>query len=381
MTEGVYQALLTDLMLAAALLALFLYVARLSRGVRGVALWGAMHFAYTFGTTLLDAISHALDDAGHLRAGALALHGGVALACAGMMGLACAVIAFVHQRPLRRWERALVPLAAAAALLAWALVGTRPVQTMVLSVVELVALAMMAAHLFALREPPERLPARLMIVCCALLWLIYGSAAPGWPRGRFGIPDAWISADVSIWFMLNFCMLMLASFRTAASLRASAMADPLTGALNRRGLEAALSLREGALPVAPAQVAAIAMDIDHFKAINDRHGHPVGDQALQALADTARRQLRANDLLARVGGDEFIVLLQGTDAATAADIAERIRAAVAARAMHAGARPGDVTVSAGVHAAAGAGIDALARAADAALYRAKQLGRNRVERG
>ena len=61
MTEGVYQALLTDLMLAAALLALFLYVARLSRGVRGVALWGAMHFAYTFGTTLLDAISHALE--------------------------------------------------------------------------------------------------------------------------------------------------------------------------------------------------------------------------------------------------------------------------------------------------------------------------------
>lgn len=386
--EGVQQALLTDLMLAAVLLALFLYVARVSRGVRGIAAWGAMHFAYTLGTTLLDAISVGFEASGRTGAASLALHAGVALACAGLMGLACAMAAFVHQRPLRRREAALVPLAAAAALLVWPFDASRGAQTVVLSVVELLALALLAWRLLALRDAPERLPARLMVACCLVLALLYGSAVPGWPHGRFGLPDAWVSADVSLWFILNFCMLMLASFRASAALRASAMVDPLTGALNRRGLEAELALRADALPVGAPQVAVIAMDIDRFKAINDRHGHRAGDEALQALAAIARRKLRGDDLFVRVGGDEFVALLRGASADAAAATAERIRTAVAAHAMHAGAVPGDVTISAGVHAATGvaasgwgfADFDALARAADAALYRAKQLGRNRVER-
>jgi len=381
MTEDVYQALLTDLMLAAALLALFLYVARLSRGVRGIAAWGAMHFAYTLGTTMLDAMSPALDAADRPLAGNVVMNLGVALACAGMAGLACAVAGFAHQRPLRRRELAMVPLAAAASLAVWGFSGSRHAQTVVLSISELAALAAMAWHLFSLRDAPERLPARLMIACCAMLALLYGSAIPGWPKGNFGIPDSWISADVSIWFMLNFCMLMLASFRASEALRASAMADPLTGALNRRGLEAALAARADPLAaVAMQKLAVIAMDIDRFKGINDRHGHPAGDQALQSLAEVARRHLRGGDLFVRAGGDEFMVLLQDADAATAAAIAERIRAAVAACAMHATAAPGDVTISAGVHAASGAAFDELARAADAALYRAKQQGRNRVVR-
>ena len=124
------------------------------------------------------------------------------------------------------------------------------------------------------------------------------------------------------------------------------------------------------------------LDIDHFKSINDSHGHETGDQALVALARTCAPELRENDLLVRLGGEEFVVLLPDTDIVTARHVAERLRAAVARLSLCSVAGTGlGFTVSIGVSCAqawAADELDAMLRRADAALYRAKAAGRNQV---
>lgn len=155
--------------------------------------------------------------------------------------------------------------------------------------------------------------------------------------------------------------------------------DSLTGAINRRHFfeRAAEHLAMNRRRLSPLTV--LAADIDHFKAINDNRGHAGGDVALKHFADTCRHELRPLDLFARLGGEEFAVLLPDTSASGGMAVAERLRAAVAALAPEAG---GPMTVSIGVaEVPAGAEtIDATLAAADAALYRAKANGRNRVER-
>jgi diguanylate cyclase (GGDEF)-like protein len=158
--------------------------------------------------------------------------------------------------------------------------------------------------------------------------------------------------------------------------RASSTLDPLTGLLNVRSLSARIAevAEQAALNGLPVSV--VALDLDHFKAINDQHGHPAGDAALRVIAHALRTTLRTFELLYRVGGDEFLLLLPGASSQSAAQIADSLRQAVA-RARPLGVA---VTCSCGV-ATAGADSDpkALIARADTALYRAKRLGRNRVE--
>lgn len=375
LSNEVYQALMMDLLLAVGLLALFVYVARLSRNVLGVAMWGVMHFLYTLGTTTLDAIAPLAAEHGYAAEAAVLVQAGVFLACVAMMGMALAVSRFVRQQPLLRWEWALLALAAVASLAVWLGWHSHGLQTVVLTLVEIAAFVLMGWRLLTMTRAPNRVPARLMVGCCVLLVFLYGSVVPGWSQGVFGFSAIWVSVDVSAWFMLNFCMLMLASFRAAEGLRHSAMTDPLTGALNRRGFEDALLAHSNA----PVQAcAAISFDIDHFKTINDRFGHAAGDETLRRLADVVRGQLRAGDLFERAGGDEFTVLLQGATQQVALDVAERMRSAVKDVAMHAAAQPGEITISVGVHAEPGLSVENLVRRADAALYQAKRAGRNRV---
>lgn len=163
-------------------------------------------------------------------------------------------------------------------------------------------------------------------------------------------------------------------------LRALALTDPLTGVRNRRALynsaqhEIARAARSG------EPVTLLMIDVDHFKKVNDRHGHPVGDQALRQVAAAITRTLRASDIVTRFGGEEFAVLLIEAPAEMALATAERLRAAIAAEEIRAPDGPVRVTVSIGVAAAKGAAIDfeALIRNADDALYRAKHAGRNQV---
>lgn len=148
--------------------------------------------------------------------------------------------------------------------------------------------------------------------------------------------------------------------------------DPLTGLANRRALEAALTRDIGTVQRYGGELAVIMMDLDHFKHFNDTRGHQAGDELLVRVAGILRNSLRESDLAVRYGGEEFLVLLHRADAERAREVAERMRATVAAETP--------VTVSAGVAAFrrdADNGHSLIARA-DAALYLAKQEGRNRV---
>lgn len=155
---------------------------------------------------------------------------------------------------------------------------------------------------------------------------------------------------------------------------AAAITDPLTGAYNRRYLNEHL---RGEIDRGEIQTASLVLfDIDHFKAINDRHGHDAGDLVLRNVASIARQISRESDRLFRLGGDEFVLYLPGVGANGARAIAQRLRDSVASSTTP-GAQP--VTISIGV-AERGANdtLDEWLRAADIALYEAKQAGRNRV---
>ncbi|MFD1704413.1 diguanylate cyclase [Methylopila henanensis] len=168
--------------------------------------------------------------------------------------------------------------------------------------------------------------------------------------------------------------------RLEAELRSAARTDALTGAANRRRFVERLAHDVAAARAGGGPLALIVLDIDHFKAINDRFGHAAGDDALRAVAERAARALRRDDMLARVGGEEFAALLPRAGRAEAQAVAERLHAAVAGAPIVAGAVTLGVTVSLGVALLRDddrAPDDLFARA-DAALYAAKASGRNRV---
>ena len=175
---------------------------------------------------------------------------------------------------------------------------------------------------------------------------------------------------------------VLQSERHAQSAIEDSLVDPLTGANNRRrfdrDLHAALSRTTPAAPVSLAIV-----DLDHFKRVNDTHGHPAGDALLKAVVATVQQAVRPGDGVYRFGGEEFCILFADTTSADAVDVAERVRAAIAASPFDVGTgTPLAATASIGVASstAADQGADLLARA-DAALYAAKEGGRNRVIAG
>ncbi|TWB63582.1 GGDEF domain-containing protein [Nitrospirillum viridazoti] len=184
---------------------------------------------------------------------------------------------------------------------------------------------------------------------------------------------------VGVTFTLTLGYLWMVGQRLQARLIRLAEQDPLTGIANRRVL-----WEKGERLVARAHqrggmLAVLMVDIDHFKAINDRWGHGVGDMVITRVAQTIAGVIRATDILGRVGGEEFAVALPDADAATVAAVAERVRQAVADLVVDP-QTPLRCTVSVG-RAILAPGVDwaALVHAADQALYRAKAGGRNRVE--
>ena len=165
--------------------------------------------------------------------------------------------------------------------------------------------------------------------------------------------------------------------RLEAELQYQATFDRMTGAYNRQGTETELQ-RELERDRRHGHSLSVAMlDVDHFKEVNDRYGHDVGDRVLQAIIQQTLESVRENDLVGRWGGEEFLLVLPETDAPAAARLAERIRARVGAI-RHPG--PERITVSLGVARwTAGETVEALVKRADEALYRAKEGGRDRVE--
>jgi two-component system cell cycle response regulator len=158
--------------------------------------------------------------------------------------------------------------------------------------------------------------------------------------------------------------------------------DPLTQLRNRRAFEQELATQFERARRYGRALSLIMVDIDHFKSINDTYGHPAGDAVLQELARILERDTRSSDLVARLGGEEFAVLLPETALFEAVQVAEKIRAAVASEELRAGGAAIRVTISAGAanvpHSEVPSAAE-LVQAADQALYRAKENGRNRIE--
>ncbi len=196
-----------------------------------------------------------------------------------------------------------------------------------------------------------------------------------------------VRTDLPRWVMVEGTTVVVGSFiwflrgrerRLIERLGEAAQTDYLTGCLNRRGFEPAFELELERARRTDAPLALLVGDLDHFKELNDLRGHPAGDRVLVEVARALKDGIRRIDTLARLGGEEFGLLLPSTDSDGAYIVAERLRRAVAARI--ATSETAELTVSFGIASfpSDGQNTDTLFSAADQALYAAKQLGRDRV---
>ncbi|MGP8119675.1 MAG: GGDEF domain-containing protein [Xanthobacteraceae bacterium] len=176
-----------------------------------------------------------------------------------------------------------------------------------------------------------------------------------------------------------FIILMMVSERTVRAHKAAASMDPLTGLLNRRGFSEATARMIEREAKAGRPVTVMIFDIDHFKSINDRFGHPAGDEILKLFATVVTSNLRISDLVGRIGGEEFAAMLPCSVEETLL-AADRVREAFQTSGIEVDDAPVETTVSIGVAGGpANTELDVLLASADTALYQAKRSGRNRVE--
>jgi diguanylate cyclase (GGDEF)-like protein len=218
------------------------------------------------------------------------------------------------------------------------------------------------------------LPGALSIVACIAIAHGVVLLSLGSPSGY---RDRWVDVMASVCVVAAFVlMLTRRNEQLQARLSDEARTDALTGLLNRRGfderatVELAHALRDG------GSLALVAFDVDYFKRVNDEWGHETGDRVLARVGAVLAGNARDIDVLARVGGEEFVALLPGADSADAATFTERIRTAIAA--SDAAGLP-TVRVSAGVAAAVTPpSIATLLERADSALYAAKRAGRDQT---
>ncbi|MBS0267254.1 MAG: GGDEF domain-containing protein, partial [Planctomycetes bacterium] len=217
-------------------------------------------------------------------------------------------------------------------------------------------------------------------VLIALASLACGCAA-GWCLGRRRI-SARLTADLQSerqrWQqeLQATQQLLHAQGRELLSFQTETYTDALTGLANRRRLDLELTQQVARAQAGALPLTLLLVDVDHFKQINDQLGHAPGDQCLCAVAQVLRAAVRATDVVARYGGDEFALLLPGATLPTAGRIAERIRMTLAGHQISALA-PARLTVSIGLAAVPRKGDGAvLFEQADRALYAAKQAGRN-----
>ncbi len=202
-------------------------------------------------------------------------------------------------------------------------------------------------------------------------------------RGILSLASGWFAVFVieTMLYVVGtaFIVLMLAKEETLRIQRDVASTDELTALPNRRGLLASAQQLVDVNAERHEPLSALMFDLDRFKSINDRFGHHVGDEVLRLFATVARANLRASDLIGRIGGEEFFALVPGTlsDAICAA---ERVRAAFEVAAISVGGCVAGATVSIGATSSApGTDVASLLIQSDGALYRAKAKGRNRVE--
>jgi diguanylate cyclase (GGDEF)-like protein len=233
----------------------------------------------------------------------------------------------------------------------------------------------------------SRWPAILMLFAHGALFLLrtpLGAMLP-WAKTSQVAGSVWLTvlSFEALLFTISiaFILLAMAKERTEFRHKTAAMVDPLTGIANRRSFlhdVDDLTKRHGARP---CPVAVLLIDLDHFKSINDRFGHAVGDRVLQIFASTAQALMRPLDLVGRLGGEEFAAVLYNVSREKAMVIADAIRAGFAVAASEVEDFPVAATLSIGVVFNEEAALDVpeLLSQADQALYYAKEHGRNRIE--
>lgn len=247
--------------------------------------------------------------------------------------------------------------------------------------------ALCALRLLKAKQDDPFLP-RLMTAAPFALFAAFSVVRALWTNGAAPLPSFLEAGHVhALAFLLADCLLMLSSFgflwmtsaRLELELRQEARTDQLTRLYNRRALQEAAVREMARAKRHGLNFSVILVDVDRFKHINDKLGHQAGDLVLKAVAAALKDNLRVQDMAARFGGEEFMLLLPDTDAAGAKQVAEKLRQAVQDLSVHVKGTVVELTASFGV-AALGRGWDFedLLRRADQAMYQAKTLGRNRV---
>src|ERR1700733_709013 len=287
-----------------------------------------------------------------------------------------------HGRDVRWGAMCFGAVAWTAADMSHAMPHTPAVRIMLGSVIVAIYTFMIAAELWRERRKSliRRWPALFVPMLHGAIFLFPVALAS---LGVRSLATGWIAVfaiEVVLYVVgAAFIVLVLAKDRAVNRYKAAAETDPLTALLNRRGFFTAATALLAGNKAGKAPVSVLAFDLDHFKSINDRFGHKSGDAMLGLFAKVARKTMRADDIVGRIGGEEFIAVLSGT-LADASIAAERVRSAFERAAVAPGSPQIPATVSIGV--ACGVpdvAIDVLISRADAVLYRAKANGRNRVE--
>jgi diguanylate cyclase (GGDEF)-like protein len=312
-------------------------------------------------------------------------------------GLICVAIAlYAHSlhrllldAPLPRWALAMLVLALVCLplMLSWPLNERTAVLSGFFVALILPAVAVIVRHGWHAERSLRTVAVTMMLAALALAV----RAVHAWTHPAEYTDLMQASLGQGLTFLMSFLCIMGAGFafvlavfeRVAQQMERLATHDGLTGCLNRSTIDALLShaLERGRRERQP--VSFVLLDLDHFKLVNDQHGHRAGDEVLRVFARTVRERLRASDAFGRTGGEEFGLVLPGTDSAGAGRLLEEIRLAV--ESMQVTDAEGAllrVTVSAGVAVALPDRVisaDRLYGRADRALYEAKHAGRNRVQ--
>lgn len=359
------------------LLLLFVWVQNLS--VRAVAWWGAAHL---------------------LRAGSIVLSGAygslpslISIDLANALLFTSYALAWNGARVFDRRPPLIGSLFAGATL--WALASLVPgfsqatdLQALLISMIISGFLWLTAYEFWKGRE--ERLVSRWPAI---LILFLYGNVfllrtplialLPSVAREDL-VSSAWLTVlsteAILAAISMAFVFVAMAKERMELGYKTAAMKDPLTALLNRRSFEEEAALLTSLQIKRDQPVAVFMIDLDGFKEINDRFGHSLGDRVLRLFADVARKNLRSSDLIGRIGGEEFAVVLADACRDNAFRVAERLRTAFAEAAETVSSLPVRATASFGVSIIQDPQetIETLLTQADQALYRAKALGRNRV---
>jgi diguanylate cyclase (GGDEF)-like protein len=375
------HSLIADCAVAVAFCALLASLSAVSRhpALHGAILYAAGHVGFTAGTSLFILMLDAGIPASQrpwIAWGALLAS---ASGCAAMVDGMARLLEHAAGRRI-----AAIAWGVAAALIVVALLPWRVIDPLKLAsdLTNTLGMVGLAAVLLRPLTPPYRVPALVAGACTAVLAPLYfGGSVQEWTgSGPVLVPPyvTWMWLDLALWNTLNLCVMMLASFRALVVFVRRSRTDALTHCLNRSGLEDELAVRAVRTP-AETPVVVLALDIDHFKAINDRCGHATGDAYLARFAQTLQGCVRQSDLVARIGGEEFVAVLVDAHPEAGERVAAKVLDAIRRLDVECDGQQVRTTVSIGLSSGFGlTSTEALIRRADRALYAAKGSGRDRM---